>query len=96
MTDDIRAALDRSDATIAHAEETLRWLQGNTAKRDSISLDEYCNRANGWSLHRSFQTAEAAQWYFDRLPDECGHSYRLVEHPTRHIIATRYSFAHSV
>lgn len=52
------------------------------------------NPENGWSLYRSFASKEAAMWYLDRTPDEDGRFYRYVNHPTRHIIATRESFAH--
>ncbi len=65
-------------------------------KTRDISHAEYLNPENGWSLYRSFTSRERAEWYFDRLPDEDGRFYRLVNHPTRHIIACRESFAHRV
>lgn len=64
------------------------------AKTVDISYEEWMNPENGWSLYRSFASKEAAMWYLDRTPDEDGRFYRYVNHPTRHIIATRESFAH--
>ena len=63
-------------------------------KSEDISYEDWMNSENGWSLYRSFSSRERAMWYLRRLPDEDGRSYRYVNHPARHIIVTRESFAH--
>lgn len=65
-------------------------------RRKDISFEEYSTLENGWSHYRSFGSADAARWYFERLPDEPGRFFAIVNHPTRHIIAERESFAHRV
>ena len=42
------------------------------AQRDPryVSVADYLNPEEGWGLYRSFASADAARWYFDRLPDE--------------------------
>ena len=66
------------------------------AQRDPryVSVADYLNPEEGWGLYRSFASADAARWYFDRLPDEDNRVYRLVVHPSRNIIVCRETFAH--
>ena len=57
--------------------------------RQVISREEYLTPSEGWSLYRSFQSREAAWWYFERLPDTDNVVYALVDHPTRFLIASK-------
>lgn len=59
-----------------------------------VPLADFLNPEEGWSLYRSFSSADQARWYFDRLPDEENRVYKLVAHPSRNIIVCREVFTH--
>lgn len=59
-----------------------------------VSLADYMNPEEGWALYRSFQDADSAKWYLDRLPDGDNRIFRLVAHPSRNIIASREVYWH--
>jgi len=61
---------------------------------NTISHTDYLNMENDWGLYRSFRTAQARDWYADRLPDEELRVFAIVQHPTRFIIATRSQYPH--
>ena len=66
----------------------------NPQARTDISVEEWLDPNAGWILYRSFGTAAAARWYFDRLPDEDDRHYAIVARDDRHMIVCRESFAH--
>lgn len=86
-TDNWRICYSCPNYSHAFAPETLT--------NPPISHEEYLEPSNAWGLHRSFPSRRDAYWYIERLPDTEFTEYRLVDHPTRFLIANREANLHA-
>ena len=59
---------------------------------ERLEFEVWANPENGWHLYRSFSDAKSRDWYFERLPDEDARAFRIVNHPSRFIIAARDNY----